>query len=297
VIDKFWIGGILALAAIGIGASQTPPAQSPGQATAPQTAAQSAPRTGGFVPGQVRQEEDPVQVAHGKTLYGVNCRACHGVDLRGGDMGGPSLLRSQVTLSDKKGELIVPIIHGSRQKMGMPAIGINDADAQAVAAYVRSVISTIGVQGTPPSQEREALNILVGDAQAGKAYFDAKCSSCHSATGDLAKIGSTVTDPKALQTRWVGAGRRSNRRSSGSAAPPATVSVTLPSGKVEGALVHIDNFLVTVKLPDGSVQSYRRDGDVPAVEVHDPLQAHRDLLAEYTDKDIHNVTAYLVTLK
>lgn len=250
------------------------------------------------MPGQVRPEEDPVQVAHGKTLYDINCRACHGADLRGGDMGGPNLLRSQVTLRDKQGELIVPIIHGSRQKMGMPAIGINDADAQAVAAYVRSVVGTIGVQGMPPSAGREAPNVVVGDAREGKAYFNAKCSSCHSATGDMAKIGSTVSDPKMLQTLWVGAGRRSSRPgSSGSPVPPATVTVTLPSGKVEGTLLHIDNFLVTLKLPDDSIQSYRRDGDVPAVEVHDPLKAHRDLLAEYTDKDIHDVTAYLVTLK
>ena len=35
----------------------------------------------------------------------------------------------------------------------------------------------------------------------------------------------------------------------------------------------------------------------PKVEVRDPLQGHRDLLAVYTDKDMHDVTAYLVTLK
>jgi len=76
------------------------------------------------------------------------------------------------------------------------------------------------------------------------------------------------------------------------------VSVTLPSGEsVEGRLVQIDNFLVTVGLADGTVRTFRRDEDVPKVEVHDPMKAHRDLLAVYTDKDIHDVTAYLVTLK
>src|SRR5579872_6382582 len=79
-------------------------------------------RAGGFVPGQKRPPGDPAQIARGKTLFEINCRGCHGADLRGGDMGGPNLLRSQVALSDQNGELIVPIIEGSRQSMGMPAI-------------------------------------------------------------------------------------------------------------------------------------------------------------------------------
>jgi cytochrome c oxidase cbb3-type subunit 3 len=35
----------------------------------------------------------------------------------------------------------------------------------------------------------------------------------------------------------------------------------------------------------------------PAVTIHDPLEKHREMLAQYTDKDIHDVTAYLETLK
>src|SRR5947209_903775 len=108
-------------------------------------------RAGGFVPGQQRPPGDPAQIARGKTLYGISCTSCHGADLRGGDLGGPNLLRSQVALSDRDGELIVPIIHGSRQSSGMPAISISPEDAKAVAAYVRSVLETIGRQGTPPA--------------------------------------------------------------------------------------------------------------------------------------------------
>ena len=214
-------------------------------------------------------------------------------------MGGPNLLRSQVALSDKNGELIVPIIHGSRQKMGMPAIGISTPDAEAVAAYVRSVVGEIGVQGMPPSVGKEAPSILVGDAQAGKAYFDAKCSGCHSAGGDLAGIASRIPDPKKLQTRWVGAGRKGDRRGApGSATPPAKVTVTLPSGEsVAGNLIHMDDFLVTMELPDGSIRTFQRNGDVPKVDIQDPTEAHRELLSQYSDKDIHNVTAYLETLK
>jgi cytochrome c oxidase cbb3-type subunit 3 len=251
-----------------------------------------------FVPGQHRPPGDPAQVARGKALYAVNCVSCHGVDLRGGDLGGPNLLRSQLALSDQKGDLILPIIQGSRQDGGMPAIPINQEDGLAVAAYIRSVVETIGGQGRPPSVGKEAPSILVGDAGAGQAYFTVHCASCHSATGDLQGIAGRVTDPRNLQTRWVSGGGRRFRAPAAASRRAVTATVTLPSGEqVEGRLVRIDDFLVTVGLADGTVRTIHRDGDVPKVEIHDPMKAHRDLLAVYTDKDIHDVTAYLVTLK
>lgn len=256
-------------------------------------------RAGGFVPGQQRPPGDPAQIARGKTLYGINCTSCHGADLRGGDLGGPNLLRSQVALSDRDGELIVPIIQGSRQDAGMPAFKLSPEDEKAVAAYVRSVMETIGRQGFPPSVGQAAPSVLVGNASEGQAYFAAKCSSCHSATGDLQGIATRIPDPKALQNAWVsGGGGRGGRGTPTSGARTVTVAVTLPSGEsVEGRLVLIDDFLVTVGLADGTMRTFRRDGDVPKVEVRDPIKAHRDMLAVYTDKSMHDVTAYLVTLK
>ena len=76
------------------------------------------------------------------------------------------------------------------------------------------------------------------------------------------------------------------------------VTVTLPSGrKFAGPLDHIDDFSVSLRDSAGEYHSFPREGDVPKVEVHDPFKPHTDLLAKYTDADIHNVTAYLVTLK
>ena len=256
-------------------------------------------RVGGFVPGQQRPEGNPVQIARGKAVYGISCRACHGADLRGGDMGGPNLLRSQLSLSDRDGEKIIPVIQGSLQSGGMPAIPLAANDAKAVAAYVRSVLATIGGQGTPPSS-KEPPTILVGDAAEGKVYFDQKCASCHSAVGDLQGIASRISNPRMLQNAWVAGGARTGR---GPASPPSpkrtvTVSVTPPGGSaIDGRLLRIDDFLVALELPDGTSRSFRRDGDRPKVEVHDPLAGHRDLLPLYTDKDVHDVTAYLVTLK
>jgi len=150
------------------------------------------------------------------------------------------------------------------------------------------------------------LNIVVGDAAAGKAYFGARCASCHSATGDLQGIGIRYADPVQLQNSWVSGGGGGGRggRGRGAAAGGAarsrdvTVTVTQPSGeRLEGRLDRIDDFLVVLTPADGVQRSVRRVGDVPRVEIKDPLEGHRKLLPVYTDKDIHDVTAYLVTLK
>jgi cytochrome c oxidase cbb3-type subunit 3 len=246
-------------------------------------------------------------IARGQQIYGATCRACHGPDLRGGDMGGPNLLRSQLVLNDQNGELIEPVVKNGRQNPGMPVmppLSLPTDDVKAVAAYIHSVAATSRGQGSPPAGPPVELNIVVGDAAAGKAYFAAKCSSCHSATGDLAGLAGRVSDPVELQNLWVGgAGGRGGRGGRGAAGDgpsrsEVTVAVTQPSGeKVEGRLVRVDDFIVVVGMPDGSTRSFRRADNVPKVDITDPLEGHKKLLLTYTDKDVHDVTAYLVTLK
>ena len=290
------LSGLLAGSAFWTLAQQPAPAGPPQQKPAlqpQQEAPPLQPTPGGFVPGQRRAPIDPAVAAHGKALYAVSCQACHGPDLRGGDMGGPNLLRSQVTLSDKDGELITPIIQGSRQAMGMPNIGLSNDDSKAVAAYIRSVIGQIGSQGKPPGKAKD-LNIVTGDAAAGHAFFEATCAKCHTGNNDLKGIASRITEPKALQQAWLTGGIRGE--SSSASTPSATV--TSASGEsTQGTLVHIDDFLVTLRLSDGSTRSFGRLDDTPKVAIDDPLQAHKDLLPMLTDKQIHDVTAYLVTLK
>src|SRR5262249_9875609 len=159
-VQMHYRNGAAAVALIGfalaIGSGQTTP-----PSAGPQPPVSRGGRAGGFVPGQQRPPGDPVQIAHGKTLYGVSCSVCHGVDLRGGDRGGPNLLPSQAALSDQNGELIVPIIQGSRQATGMPAMPMSPDDAKAVAAYIRSVMETIGRQGTPPGPGIPPTSIIV----------------------------------------------------------------------------------------------------------------------------------------
>jgi cytochrome c oxidase cbb3-type subunit 3 len=259
-------------------------------------AAQRGP--GGFIPGEQRKSGDPAAIERGKTIYGIQCTGCHGADLRGGDMGGPNLLRSQSLLSDVDGEKITPILQGSRQDAGMPAFKFSPEEMKSVAAYLRSVALTIGRQGMPPTAVAPA-NILVGDAKAGQQYFDAKCAGCHSATGDLKGIAARISDARMLQNTWVAGGGGGRRRgpAAESNAPPVTATISLPSGAITGRLLRIDDFEVSIVLEDGTVRSVRRSGAVPKVEVHDPMQAHRELLPVYTDQDIHNITSYLATLK
>ena len=250
-------------------------------------------------PAQQRPPGDPALIARGNGLYGVHCRACHGADLRGGDQGGPNLLRSQLVLNDQAGELIGPVIlNGQRGASVMPPIAVQPDDVRAIAEYIHSVAATMRGQGSPPAGETPVLNVLVGDRTRGEAYFAARCAACHSATGDLQGIASRVPDPIALQNYWLSAGRGGGRGGRGAGGRQVMVTVTPAAGsKVEGALVRLDDFFVVVRLADGTERSFARSGEIPHVEVRDPYEPHRKLLPTYTDGDIHDVTAYLVTLK
>jgi cytochrome c oxidase cbb3-type subunit 3 len=257
-------------------------------------------RRGPNFPQQTRPLASPEIIARGKAVYGVNCTACHGADLRGGDQGGPSLLRSLVALSDQHGELMAPIVRGARQDKGMPGFNLNDSDVTAISEYIHSVLAMVGSQARPPgAADPSALNVLVGSASSGEAYFKAKCASCHSIAGDLKSIASKYSDPRTLQNTWVsggGGGGRGGR--GGGPTKPTRVTVTLAGGqKLEGLLVRKDDFIVTLTLADGTRKSVTRNGDVPKVEVHDPDEAHKKLAPTLDDKDMHDVTAYLATVK
>jgi cytochrome c oxidase cbb3-type subunit 3 len=236
-------------------------------------------------------------------LYTVSCSACHGADLRGGQLGGPNLLRSQVVLNDQHGEQILPVVRGARAEKGMPPMPIPDDDVKAISEYIHSVAASAGRQGSPPPVDTPPPNIVVGDAAAGQTYFAAKCASCHSPIGDFKGLATRISDPKTLQNLWVSGGLVGGRGGRGGpgggpARKPVTVTVTSLAGeKVEGRLLRLDHFIVTLAQEDGTIRSLRRDGDTPKVQVNDPSEPHRALLATYTEKDIHDLTAYLVTLK
>jgi cytochrome c oxidase cbb3-type subunit III len=268
-------------------------------------------RPGGF-PAFQRALADPAVIERGRTLYGIHCRLCHGPDLRGGDLGGVNLLRSQLVLNDQKGELIGQVVKEGKSTPGstpMPALALPDADLNAVAAFIHSTLAKAARQGGPPPGPPVVLNIVVGDPTAGQRYFAANCGSCHSVTGDLQGLAVRYPEPMQLQNAWV-AGTAGGGRRRGAGPPPTggdttarppqpvTVTVTMANGqRAEGRLEKIDDFMVALTEADGTRRAFRRVGTSLDVQVHDPLAGHKQLLVKYTDKDIHDVTAYLVTLK
>jgi cytochrome c oxidase cbb3-type subunit III len=234
-----------------------------------------------------RPPADPVVLERGQLLYATNCAFCHGADARGGE-GGTNLLRSEIVLNDNKGELIGDILRNGVSTM--PKFELNNEQVSDLAAFIHS----FRVAGYDTSRLRPQT-IVVGDPKAGETYFKAKCVSCHDVNGDLKGFAARINDPRTMQQTWLMPGARGTRPST---QPATTVVVTLASGQqIEGELVRMDDFIVTLTTTDATQYTVRRDVKNQKVEVRDPLQSHRDLLRIYADRDIHNVTAYLESVK
>ena len=238
----------------------------------------------------VRPPGDPAALERGTALYKINCAFCHGQDARGGD-GGPSLLRSGLVLADQNGELIGPVLEQGRGTM--PQFGFKPDQVVDLAAFLHS----FRVAGYDLSRQKPPT-ILVGDAKAGETYFNEACASCHSTAGDLRGLASRLSDERVLQQSWLMPGSMAGRGAPVPAkARPPTVTVTEPGQPpVTGALGRIDDFVVSLTTADGLHRSFRITPRTK-VEVNDPLGPHKDLLRKYTDADIHNLTAFLATLK
>lgn len=236
------------------------------------------------------------EVARGKRIFAANCSFCHGPDAMGGEGGGPELLVTKVVMDDRNGDIITPIVHHGFPPRMPSFSSLSNSDIRAIAAYLHSLPVTNRGQ-------RTKLNILVGNAQAGKAYFKQHCTTCHTTTGtgpgSLADIGANYS-AKTIQDMIVsgGAGRLRLGSAPPPKIPPTTVTVTLASGKtVEGKLDKLSPFTVSLTEANGTYRSFPRNGSIPKVVVHDPLMWHINMLAKWKDTNIHNLTAYLVTLK
>lgn len=294
--------GIAALLLLAAG--QVPMAMGQAAGTRPAAPAAAAGIFGqATFPDKQRPPGDPAVIARGKALFGINCKACHGGDLRGGDLGGPNLLRSALVLGDRNGEAIIPVVQKGRPASQggppMPPFPLALTDVTAIVEYIHSVESQKQNQGGPPPIGERPLNILVGDAARGRQYFVGHCQECHSADADLKGIATRVSSPAALQDSWV-SGRPSGAAAGAAATPHSQVKVTLNTGAtVQGTLKRVDDFTVSLMTAEGQYLSFTRQGaqGVRAVDVQDPLARHRQLLLQYTDQDMHDVTAYLATLK
>ena len=226
---------------------------------------------------------DPKAAERGRKLFEQACGFCHGNDATGAR--GPDLIRSPLVTRDEDGKLIGPAVRNGRPEKGMPAFPYNDTQIADLSAFLHEQVrAALRSNSVPRDYPLEKL--LTGDAAAGKAYFfgAGHCDACHSPVKDLAGIAKRYT-PINLEARFLYPG--GTRRS---------VTVTLPSGEqVSGTVAQLDEFNVALRDGSGWYRSWPRDK--VKVEVHDPLEKHRELLHQYTDADVHNLFAYLETLK
>ena len=285
---QFWRGAALrtlpVLAAAGIYLSLS--AQEPAS-----TGAGTAKGGGASAAAIAGSKEDPAAVERGGKLFVTNCGGCHGQTARGG-AGAPDLIRSILVLDDEKGILITPVIRNGRPDLGMPPSTLPDTQVADIVAWLHVQTYAAGHRSTYAFQD-----VLTGDAKRGEAYFKGAgtCATCHSVTGDLKGIGSRY-DGFSLQARWLNP--RGGRGGGQSAKAAVSVTVTPANGPaVSGRLDRMDDFSISLRDASGEYHSFTRDGGVPKVEVRDPLKAHTDLLGKYSDANIHDLTAYLVTLK
>ena len=258
----------------------------------PQTAQAPPPRRGmGLIS---RSVPDPAAVERGQKDFVAKCGFCHGSNANGGETG-PDLIRSVVALDDENGEHIGPVILQGRPDKGMPAFQMTDAQIKDISAFLRAKQQAAINRGSYTIQ-----NLITGDAKKGEAYFNGAggCNKCHSASGDLAGVAARF-DATALQSRFLYPGPSRGRRRGPAARSSAslTAKVTPASGQaVSGTVLYLDDFNVALRDASGEYHSFARDNGT-RVEVQDPLAAHEQLLKKYTDSDMHNILAYLVTLK
>ena len=264
----------LLIVGLGVAVAQTttPAAKSSGKPTQPR-AAKSYP---------------PQLVEQGGALFRQDCSFCHGRDATGGESG-PDLTRSRLVATDVDGNKIGPVVRNGRPDKGMPPFARSDEQIASLVAFIHAQLQSAQAAGGRRSGGRkgvDAEDLETGNAEAGKQYFNGAggCANCHSPTGDLAGIASRFRGLE-LEERMLYPRRAK-----------ATVTVTLSSGQeISGTLAYLDEFTVGLLNADGIYQSWRTR-DVK-YKVNAPAEAHVDLFSKYTDADVHNLMAYLETLR
>jgi cytochrome c oxidase cbb3-type subunit 3 len=251
-------------------------------------AAAAAPAAAPNPPKPLKKSRRPppaadATVERGHTQYTATCGFCHGADATGAR--GPDLLRSPIVAHDVKGNMIGDVVHNGRPDKGMPALPLTDDQIADIAAYLHWRIAE-GLSSSEVPQGYPAEKLLTGNAQAGKAFFEGAggCTNCHSATGDLANVSGKYSAIDLQAQMLYPDGKFKSAK------------VTPTSGEVvEGKLEHLDEFSVAVTDANGWYHAYPRNE--VKVEVNDKLAAHRALLDKLTQKQMHDLFAYVHTLE
>src|SRR4051812_7564366 len=257
----------------GRGTQQSPASQKPPQTVTPQTYA-------------------PELVQRGQAVFASTCGFCHGRDAMGGETG-PDLTRSTLVAEDVRGDKIMPLVHTGRIDKGMPPQNLPDADLEAIVAFIHDAKTKAdSLEGN--RRTVDVADLQTGNAQLGQQYFNGAggCSKCHSPTGDFAGLAGRVQGLQLFQRMLYPGGR-----GRGGAAPPTpTATIKLASGEsITGKVAYRDEFNIAITDSAGDYRSWPTSK--VKVTIDNPLDAHIAQLAKYTNDDLHNVLAYLQTLK
>jgi mono/diheme cytochrome c family protein len=230
-----------------------------------------------------RQRIDAAAATRGRAVYAQHCINCHGSTAKGTDRG-PDLIRSAIVLRDRLGNGIGPALKSPAHQATLTSAQIVDL-SHFLHERVEAIVSNRNARGPLP--------VLTGDPEAGRSYFNGtgQCSTCHAPTGDLAGIARRIPDAANLQQRFLFPTLRRDG--------PKQIEVTVTASgqaSVSGVMLRLDDFFVSLRDANGEYRAFNRGPGVNVV-VRDPLAVHHDLLDRYTDADMHNLTAYLSTLK
>jgi cytochrome c oxidase cbb3-type subunit III len=237
-------------------------------------------------------------IAAGGVLFQRNCSFCHGKDTAGGESG-PDLTRSILVTSDVNGDKISEVVRNGRMNGArkMPPFSFSQEEMESLAAFIHDQqAKAIAKKGD--RRGVDVADLQTGNVAAGKAYFNGAggCARCHSPTGDLAGVASRLQG-LALEERMLYPKQLlSAQMKLASPDGDNPITVTLPSGEqVQGRVEYRDEFVIGLRDSNGIYRSW------PADKVHftieNRLQGHIDLLPKYTDQDIHNLMAYMQTLR
>lgn len=227
---------------------------------------------------------DKAAAQRGAPLFQQNCAFCHGPDARGA--AGPNLIVSAVVLDDVHGDNLVPFLKQGRPDKGMPSFAtLSDDQRKDISEFLHQQVEDVANRGT-----YHLLNILVGDASQGEEYVKANCMSCHTAN-TFAHIASKYRTPDQLQRSWVWPTRPQDDSLA------ITASVKLADGAtISGRVTQVSDFTITLVGAAGETHVIDRGSGV-VVTMKDPLEPHEKLIQTLKNDDMHNVTAYLETLK
>jgi cytochrome c oxidase cbb3-type subunit III len=222
---------------------------------------------------------DKAAAARGEPLFVQSCAFCHGPTAHGAT--GPSLITSDLVLADDHGEHLTPFLKAGSPQKGMPAFaGMSDQQLSDIAEFLHLQIEEVANRGT-----YEVLNILVGNTAKGEAYMASHCMSCHTHQ-TFAHIARQFRSPEQLQRYWIWPARDRH----------IAATVRTPDGTISGQVIQVSDFRITLSVPPGGSLAVERG---PGVEVQltNPLAAHEEMVMTLANDDMHNVTAYLETLK